>query len=45
MHLKSECTNCGAATTQTLCAPCSQDRIYEQAQLASHVGRSLRCTN
>jgi len=44
MHQLLRCTNCGAATTKPLCAPCTQDRIYEQAQLAAvSAGKGMRC--
>src|SRR5438067_347379 len=44
MHLNQRCANCGAATTQALCAPCTQDKIIEQAQLATATaGKSIHC--
>jgi len=44
MHLKQRCANCGAPTTQTLCAPCTQDKIIEQAQLEpASAAKGMRC--
>jgi hypothetical protein len=33
MPLQTQCTECGAESTQALCAACSQDKLLEQAQL------------
>jgi hypothetical protein len=43
---EQRCRNCGAATAgNELCAPCEQDRLLEQAQLASGERRGMRCTD
>jgi hypothetical protein len=37
------CSNCDAKTDAPLCAPCEQDRILDQAQLAYGLSCGLRC--
>jgi hypothetical protein len=42
---EQRCCNCNAPTSAVLCAPCEQDRLLEQLQLATRSTRGLRCTD
>lgn len=46
-YSQQRCCNCNAPANSALCAPCAQDRLLEQAQLAASkdCGRGLRCTD
>lgn len=39
------CGNCGAPTNGALCAPCEQDRLYEQEQIKAEPAHALPCSD
>lgn len=45
--LDARCTNCGRPATATLCPPCEQDRMLEQAQMEGRrtLGLGMPCND